>query len=178
MTKFGGDLLHSNVSPSLWKIKKLFCLFFQSQLENLLGLDSHHFAIASKFLGWRDSGGWTQCWLLTLCGKETGLELLTCSFMGLGGPQWLFNAGRSAGSFWPGVPCAGWILGEALLSSEGVLREAPQSYKTSYDLALLDIYCCHILLVKNESHGQLKVKGKDYPKSSFTFIIDLESFPI
>lgn len=67
---------------------------------------------------------------------------------------------------------------EALLSNEGVLREAPQSYKTSYDLALLDIYRCHILLVKNESHDQFKVKGKDYPKSSFTFIMEIENFPI
>lgn len=177
MTKFGGDLLHSNVSPSLWEIKKLFCLFFQNQLENLIGLDSHHFAIASKFLG-----GWTQCWLLTLCGKETGLELLTCSFMGLGGPQWLFNAGRSAGSFWPGVPCAGWILGEALLSSEGVLREAPQSYKTSYDLALLDIYCCPYFIGQKWVPWSAQGQGEGLPKEKFHFYYrtreDLESFPI
>lgn len=62
--------------------------------------------------------------------------------------HWLFAVGRSAGSTDLGFPCADWILGEALLSNKGVLRDAPQSYKTSYDLALLDIYQCHILSVK------------------------------
>lgn len=67
------------------------------------------------------------------------LELLPCSFTGLAVHTGCLLLGDHLAASVLRFPCAGWILGEALLSNEGVLRDAPQSYKTSHDLALLDI---------------------------------------